>query len=155
MHIITTVFTLLFATGALVCALHAWKSASRCELHASRLRAAVGRITGLEGSVESLTQQLQKLRGQFYALKQRVNDEPPDDEYGPDADNPVMVARAEAKGPLPDFCANYGQAQIEGPLSKPAQCQCGYCEEMRRRRSEFRAAKIPATVGRAKVTKGE
>lgn len=150
MHYILTALSLIWATGALICALHAWKSASRCELHASRLRGAVGRIAGQEAHTDSLTQQLQKLRGQFYALKQRIDDEPP-----PELAPVSIDDTGNLFSPVAAFCANYGKAQIEGPQSAAAACKCGYCVEMRQRRAEFRAAKIPATVGRGTVAKGE
>lgn len=127
------------------------RDARRCEMHANRLRASTGRITGLEGTTESLTLQVQKLRGSFYAFKAAVEDSPPERgvrsgvEPAPIAPGPTEEGYEEYP---PAFCANYHQAQIDGPTSEAAACKCDYCAEMRRRRDEFRKA---AGIARAKV----
>lgn len=147
MNIVLTVTALIAALAAVLFALHAHKAASRCETHANRLRGALGTIKGHDGAIDSLTQQLQKLRGQFHAFKaQHEHAElPPVETYAPE------LRRHEPAS----FCANYGQAQIEGPLSPAAQCECGYCEEMRERRRAFRAAEVPRTVVAPKANAGE
>lgn len=143
-----TVVALAVLASCIFCAYMAYTFVQRCETVANRLRASTGRITGLEGSVDSLTQQLQKLRGTFYAFKAAA--EPPDFADFDDHKRPNPVV-PEVRSP---FCANYGQAQIEGPLSPAARCECGYCEEMRQRRSELRARHVPKTAqGQARMAK--
>lgn len=55
----------------------------------------------------------------------------------------------------PLFCENYLKAQVEGPRSPAAACECDYCNEQRAARAEFRAQKIPATVVAGKRSRGD
>lgn len=142
MHWISTAIALLAALAAVLFALDAQRGARRCEMHANRLRAALGTIKGTESAVENFHTQLQKLRGVFYAHKAWAEDRvgSSHDELPPTPHGRELPTHTEL------FCPNYGQAQIEGPLSAAARCECGYCAEMRTRRDAFRRAKVPSTA---------
>jgi len=144
--LLTGLFTALTAF-ALFFAITARPEARRCEMHANRLRACIGRITSMEGTLDSLTQQLQKLRGQFYAFKSAVEDgaypvenDPPYPHYSERKEQPRLFADS------PPVCENYARAQVEGPQSTAARCDCNYCADMRHRRDEVRKALIPKTA---------
>jgi len=119
-----------------------------CYLHLDQVRKIEHRLTSLRTLVSStaaeldnLRMQVQKLRGQFFAFKQAVEDGPAE-----------MFEEVSAKAPagwdhgLPILCENYHRAQVDGPLSQAAKCDCAYCVEMRERRARARSELIPKTA---------
>lgn len=104
-----------------------------------RLQLLRGEITGHSNALDNLTAQVQKLRGQFFAFKASVEDSAEDPA-------PDELPRNLASFTAAPFCENYGRAQLEGPLSAAAKCECGYCAEMRGRRDATRRALIPKTA---------
>lgn len=148
MHTILTVCSLLLLIATMYAASVAIGAATRAGRTADRLRSAMATISGLEASAESLTQQLQKLRGTFYAFKAAV-EEPQFAADDPPPDPAPGATRADSRG-----CDNFRIAQLEGPDSRAAQCDCGYCNAMRRAREELRARAVPRTAtGQAKLAK--
>lgn len=144
-----TVFALICAGVAAFFAADARRYAAKCENHANRLRGMLARIPAVEAHSDGVEKQLSKLRGTFYAFKAAIEDGPAElfrqDEF---SQRERGIARPNSGDNEPAFCANYGQAQIEGPRSEAASCECGYCVEMRERRAEFRARAVPRTVGK-------
>jgi hypothetical protein len=105
------------------------------ERHAGKFNAMAGRVVALEGAHESLLAQHRKLSGKFHAqaaLNARHDEEAVEE----------VSERPTLSSP---FCANYGQAQLEGPRSPAARCECGYCSEMRYRRDATKSALLPKT----------
>lgn len=126
-------------TRALRCADEAAEALRAAERAAAKLNAMAGRVVALEGAHESLLKQHRKLSGRFYAITA-----PPDLNDLHDAQEVRGIP--DSRPPLASpFCANYGQAQLEGPLSPAAACACGYCTEMRARREAFRSESLPKT----------
>ena len=155
MHTLFLICSLVAAGVAAFFALDARRHAVRCETHTNRMRASQGRITGLEGSTESLLQQLQKLRGQFHAFKAAVEDGPAELFRARDPE-PVNypAPRDPRNGQTYDICPNYVTAQQEGPSSDAALCECSYCMAVREQRARFRAEAIPRTAqGQAKLAR--
>lgn len=111
------------------------------QLHA--IRELTPRITAAEGTIESVRTQLRRLEGKFHAEKWLRESEP--DEQLPDEPR---------RDDLPPVCENYQLAQIDGPRSKAAACECRYCLEMRHRRSLARGFLVPKTVqGQAELAR--
>ena len=144
-----TISTVLSFLGALISAAIAWRMQGTCQMtfaaekrverEVAKLQATTARVSSLEAENSSLLMQLQKLRGQFFAFKSAVEDQ----------DLPTIqeVERQyEAERAVPGFCGLYGQAQIEGPMSPAARCDCGYCVEMRARRERSRIELVPKTA---------
>jgi len=106
-----------------------------------KFNAMAGRVVALEGQIESLAAQHRKLSGKFHAEKSERNAETP-----PSAD--VGLAPAELRMPASftawPICDNYDRGRREGPDSDAANCECGYCSEMRGRRAATKAALLPA-----------
>jgi len=137
MHIVLTICSALLAAATVFFAVRAAQYSARCDFQARRLSAAMGRLTGLEGTADSLTTQVQKLRGQFHAYK--AANAPPYE---------CVVDRAPERSEINQdfFCENYAQAQVSGPSSEFASCQCTYCMAMRARREASRQALVPKTA---------
>lgn len=137
--------TIIAYFALLLCGLCVWaafRHAERAHDSAQELRNSRGRIIAAEGSLESLNLQLQRLRGQFHAFKTAIEDGPaqlfePRETYAAD---PIATHNLVPKAP---FCENYGRAQVEGPRSPAASCECGYCVEMRERRRLTKEALLP------------
>lgn len=113
------------------------------EVH--RLRQMIGRLTALEASHESLYTQHRKLAGKFHAQRwaQEQEQEQPDYEE-------ARVAVDTAT------CDNYRLAQIEGPSSRAAKCECALCVRAREARNELRRrAGIPMRATVASSENGE
>lgn len=148
MHTILTVCSLLLLIATMYAASVAIGAATRAGRTADRLRSAMATISGLEASTESLTQQLQKLRGTFYAFKAAVEEPQPTVDYDESGN---FYPPEPAPGQI---CENFRVAQLEGPTSPAAQCDCGYCAAMRQAREQLRARAVPRTAtGQAKLAK--
>lgn len=150
MHIVLTICSglILIAAGWLYSRTQlesdaAHTHARNAEATALKLRAERDRVTVLEREVDALRRELRKLSGRFYAaLREAESEAPP----------------APAETPTPDgfapFCENYGSAQLLGPTSQAAKCECAYCTEMRARRQLARRELVPKTVrGQAEIAK--
>lgn len=146
MHILLTVCSLIAAAAACVFWIAARECARDCEDHVRdaldavrkaeraglKLNALAATVVATESTVESLRKSLQKLSGKFHATA-----------FMPLEETPPAAPRRTSS---PEFCPNYGQAQMEGPRSKAAACECPYCEEMRGRRAQFRRESMPSTA---------
>lgn len=133
-----TVFPLLCSLLALVAAWLAWRFASDAALESLELRKARADIAAHGAVLQQLGQQIQKLRGQFFAFKQQVEDD--DGEY------PHTDARIAPTETQLEFCENWQTARKEGPLSPAAKCECTYCATQRAARRSVRASLLPPTV---------
>lgn len=116
----------------------------RCIFHADRLLQMRQRLEDIDTKVgvldikgENTLKQLQSLRGRFYAITAPppITDLDDDDDDGDERRPPLLPLASP-------FCANFGQAQLEGPTSPAARCECGYCGEMRARRAAARSADL-------------
>lgn len=91
-------------------------AADDCEESTMAVSAERARITNIERDVDALRRELRKLSGKFYAAQR-------EDEYPTEPD-----------GRSRDVCENWGRAQLEGPMSKAARCDCAYCTDRRAQR---------------------
>ncbi len=145
MHIMLTVCSGLILIACAALWWLAQQRAERAERAYNRLHGAIARIAALEGEVDSLRRQLQKLRGTFYATRAEETEAAAEvAERQVDIEDAVL-------GPV---CDNWLQAKIDGPRSRAANCECGYCEAARAQRAQFRAQALPrrATVRAVKGT---
>lgn len=127
-----TLFTILgFVTLAVNVALVfiVNNSATDAENEARSLRVMRGRIIALEAAHESLHQRHQKLAGKYYASAANADATV---ERCPNTQDFVGDEHA------PGWCENYGLAQVQGPQSKAAKCECAFCEHMREQRAALR-----------------
>lgn len=97
---------------------------------AKRLDTMRGRFIALEAAFDSLEASHRKLTGQFHAAKRELIAADEEREF-----------QEEARGPLPDVtvCDNYKLAQLQGPMSEAASCECDYCLRKRSERAAIRA----------------
>lgn len=155
MHILLTALAAIAFIGCLLAYTRSQREADKAaRMHdlvhqrALKLQEALARITAAEREIDTLRRELRKLSGKFYAAER---------ERESAAEFAAQVEYVEGEAvPLntPTFCANYGQAQIEGPRSKAAACECEYCVEMRARRDLFRSSAVPKTVrGQAELAR--
>lgn len=135
-----TLFAALCALVALLGAWYSWGSAGDAHLAANELRAMRAQVKAQEATIDTLGNQLQKLRGQFFAFKKQVEDEA-DGDGGEYADTLARIAPAEDQ-----VCDNWKLARIEGPNSPAAKCECAYCNAQRQSRRAVRSALLPSTV---------
>jgi hypothetical protein len=136
MNILLTVCLLLIPSAV---ALAVWRCivymdlarahAQEAEAYCLAVRDQRDRVTVLERELDAIRRELRKVAGKFYA----ITSPPPI----PDDHDEPRAARAEP------FCPNFGAAQLEGPTSPAASCECGYCSEMRDRRAAARKADLP------------
>lgn len=127
-----------FALRASADADFAEKEAKRCDKRANELVEALARLHAVEGELKTLGSQHRRLSGRFYKHLDQIALNDPGDDFA--RDTPARPAPSAAP-----FCANYGQAQVEGPTSPAARCECAYCAEMRLRREQFRSEVLPKT----------
>lgn len=113
------------------------------------------RLTAAEREIETLRRELRKLSGKFYAAMREAEEEAAELEDQREAAPPYVIGARDATGGLfAPVCENYQQAQVEGPQSAAARCECRYCLEMRQRRAAVRSALVPKTVqGQAALAK--
>lgn len=129
--------------GSLLALTRTQRAQERVEDTARQLRTALGRVTALEGLHEALLAQHKKLNGRFYAHLQeheQAVDQAEPAVNTPDGPAPPWTLTPDGPAPL---CQNYHQAQIDGPRSAAAKCECGYCVEMRARREAVKRALVP------------
>jgi len=110
------------------------------------------RLTGLERDVDALRRELRKLSGKFYAAQREAQDDAEDlDTYANDLTaTHNLIAHANRAS----ICDNWSVAQIAGPNSDAASCECSYCVGRRAERRALRAALVPKTVqGQAEIAK--
>lgn len=96
-----------------------------------RFGAALGQLKGHEARLDSQESQLNKLRGMVYAVKRELAEEEPE-----------PAAPSTTAHPNPDAwltpCENWKLAQLDGPGSRAAACECGYCTSMRAEKERVR-----------------
>lgn len=129
--------SLLAALVCAWCAYDARSSARLAESEAHTLRASKGRIVGLEHGLENLHHQHRKLAGRVYANERF--DVVDDNQEGSE-----LVPIPELDGRV--LCDNWKLAQVEGPQSRAAKCECQYCVAARAARSAARAALVPRAI---------
>lgn len=120
-------------------ALMANRARDACAHSEARLLTQRGRIVGLETAMDALDTRLRKLAGRIYA-----------DEY-----HGNLPAPAPRPQTIDVACENYARAQIDGPTSAAARCECEYCSGMRAQRDAFRTAAVPKTVRAARINGGD
>jgi hypothetical protein len=108
-----TTAAFLFTGCALICALVAFVAARQCRVHEDNMHRAMGRLSAVEAEAAQLTSQIMKLRQKLYYRDHREKHDEPSESA---------------------VCENYARAQLEGPLSKAAKCDCTYCFERRQAR---------------------
>ena len=128
----------LFAVLSAAFAWRASRASDACTHSEGRLLTMRGRVVGLEGALESLDSKHRKLAARIYADEHHGNRPSP---------HPVEREIAHVQG----ACENYARAQVEGPLSAAARCECAYCVAMRAQRDAFRSAAVPKHVVGARV----
>lgn len=145
MHWLPTVLSTGAALIAVLCALAAQRTLSRMDRELKRTASLRARVLALEGCAETITAQHRKLAGKYYQemadVQARLDELPDDGEpmFGRD-DGTVGPRAAEWPSVV---CANWAEAQIEGPLSTFAQCECGYCSAMRAERERVKRELVP------------
>jgi hypothetical protein len=132
---LSTIFIALMAIFATAMALFAHRAAMQVAQQATKFGAMRGRLIAVEGAIDSLRLQQQKLSGRFYAAQREQSETPASPDVG--------LAPAELRTPAP-FCQNFQLGQIGGPQCDAARCECDYCKEMRGRRAATKAQLLPA-----------
>jgi len=100
------------------------------EAYALAVREQRDRLTVMEREVEALRRELRKLGGKVHAHIASEQVDFVHDER----------AHVQARAAL---CENYALAQVDGPLSAAARCDCQYCSDMRAHRAAARKADLP------------
>ena len=113
-----------------------------CERAVRRVEAMRGRLITLEASVDSLDRSHRKLSGKFHAEMHRSSGEM---EERIDAAQQLDVNRQELAGVI--ACDNFKIAQIDGPTSPAASCECDYCTRQRELRRAIKAQLMPKGQG--------
>lgn len=139
MHIILTVCSGLILVGTVLawwrCVTWADAAAAAvrdCEAQALAFRSQTSRVLELERELATLTREVRKLSGKFYAMRREVEE-----------------AQEELQLPAPEnapVCENWQRAQDEGPRSAAAKCECDYCDLQRSKRAALRRAQLPKNV---------
>lgn len=93
----------------------------------ARVIAAEAYGTALEGQHEKLLGRLKTLEGRFYATR------------GPIAEESQTVTPMKRVDAEP-ACENWLQAQVDGPRSVAASCECDFCVRQREQRAREKAA---------------
>lgn len=135
-YLLTGLYTAL-AVVVVLAALRANASRVACDKSARRMEAMRGRLISLEAAVDSIDRAHRKLSGRFYAERQSREEERP------------TIADVDGKEVWADddpHCENYRLAQIEGPLSAAASCECDYCVRHREERRALKARFVPKTT---------
>lgn len=107
-----------------------------------RLQRGLASLEALEARLDVNESSLRKLAGRFYVTLRKDRAEIHEEGY------PVPGAGLQRRGvfghePGNGGCDNWALAQLEGPQSKAARCECDYCEQMRRARATVKAALVP------------
>lgn len=172
MNTLSTFFALAAALVCAACAWSAWQAVVRCAdllrgcaAEQRKLQAQTASIIKLEGATANVADQLNRLRGKFYASQREVE---PDDAREPRSppcpecgrtncdggeQDCAAVRRRPASLQAPcdpagnsrDICANWALAQSDGPESAAARCECAYCDQMRAERKRLKGELLPKT----------
>lgn len=105
---------------------------ARVLVAADRLERMRSTVSGHDARIESQHAQLNQVRGMVYALRRR--------------DEPEPQAPTGPSGLSYDACENWRTAQLEGPTSRAATCECAYCTSMRDARAAVKRAMLPGTL---------
>jgi hypothetical protein len=101
-----------------------------------RNRNLAGRLDGVETEIAALRSGLARVRGKVYA-------------------EPKPVLMQESMTFASDVCENWHIAQVDGPGSDAARCECDYCLGRRAIRESERARLVPkSNAGRVALAKG-
>jgi hypothetical protein len=129
---VDVLLTVLSTIAALFSGAVAFRVQGWCQItsrEASKLNGMQARVIALEGAIEQLNAQHRKLSGKFFQSLQSRS------QTSQESQTTEIVE--------PPFCANFGQAQLEGPRSKPAACECEYCVFRREQRDAMRKQLLP------------
>lgn len=132
----------LFTALAVVAVLAAWLANGArvaCERAARRMDAMRGRLIAVESSLDSLDRSHRKLSGKFYAELHRADGEA---EERIDAAVELDMRRGDGS-----ICENFKVAQLEGPSSVAASCECDFCTRQRELRRALKAQLMPKGQG--------
>jgi hypothetical protein len=147
-------------TGCAICAaLCGWfayiatSARDSCAHSEARLQTQRGRIVGLAGALENLHAQHRKLAGRVYADKQWRDARASGGDFtredweahGVKLDNPTHTL-------VGVVCDNWRIAQVEGPTSQAARCECAYCVEARANRAHVRSQLLKNGVNLASLS---
>lgn len=119
----------------------------------AKLKAERDRVTVLERDTEALRRELRKLSGKFYASQRDAENDLDAQRYYERTGIPASVLPGNA--PTTAVCENYAAAQLEGPSSKAAKCECLYCMTRRNARAAEKAAILAARAATKPVNGGE
>jgi hypothetical protein len=125
---VDVLLTVLSTVAAVFCGVVAFRVQGWCQVtsrEAQKLNGMQARVITCEGAIEALNAQQRKLSGKFHQSLQSKQ---------PESQTAIVEA---------PFCANFGQAQLEGPNSRPAACECAYCVQRRAQRDELRKQLVP------------
>ena len=160
MDILFTALALACLVGCFLAVTHAAQHAERAHSHVHRaeglaltLRAERDRLTVLERDTEALRRELRKLSGKFYASQREAENDLEAQRYFDRTAIPASVLPGNA--PTTAVCENYAAAQLEGPSSKAAKCECLYCMTRRNARAAEKAAILAARAATKPVNGGE
>lgn len=152
MDILFTAFALLCLSACVLCVYACIKHAGDAYGCVEDLRGMRGRLIGAEGAEAALEAKLDKfqaklksLEGRFYAERhKREEREDSDDEprlgYGDGNKDQQFLPLAAGTLLASAQCENWTQAQVDGPRSKAAECECAYCIGARAARRAQKAA---------------
>lgn len=138
-QILLSLSTVLLTGLAALCALKASRDADDAHDQAWKIRKSAGAIEILRDDMDAITKRMSKLAGRFY---RNLQDEPEPDDPAPVLVTPPPGNWENANGQR-IACENWSAAQLDGPGSAAAMCDCGYCEAMRRARHDAKAALVP------------
>lgn len=133
----TVLLTALIVVAAIWCAL--------CVRDCLRVRAELRELTELAVRVDRLGAQLRKLSGRFYVSRRedRADDDLHQERRTVPDDGSGRRLDVGTQYPNGSPCEHWSLAQLEGPQSAHARCECEYCESMRRARAAVKAALVP------------
>jgi len=131
-YLFTGLYTALLIASA-VCAWRTRRHADRAESAARKLEHARGRLVSLESAFDSLERAHKKLSGRFYARRAETVDV----EHIQHQEE--QAARALNDSGAFGICNNWRIAQVEGPFSEAAACECDFCVQTRQARAQIRA----------------
>lgn len=113
-----------------------------CVAEALRLTRITAGITAFETRIDGIDSRLRKLAGSYYVGLRRDRAVHEEWDPVPDSDSHGQVG-VRGGAPNGSVCENWALAQLDGPQSKAARCDCEYCDSMRRARAAVKAALVP------------
>lgn len=135
MDFLPVLLAYIAAAVTIAATLHARTLVDRAMSWSKRYTGLLSRISQLEQGLENLIGQHRRLSGKFYQMQDRVSERDTEPEPSHEYDAVQVVT-----------CENFLAAQIEGPMSKAARCDCAYCNWQRAERARTRATLLPKTA---------